>query len=594
MEQQINPNEPTNEATFKDQSNVVSRYIMPKVVRSLLLCMCLSLAVGGIGWYVNQKTASTSQDVQIEEKEDVVPEVTETQEAEVEENLPVAKKIENAKGMVAYNTLNIPVLKTRTVEFETGTVKNIGTVTDGVFKDKILAVGLRNETSPYAYFITDTMGNTLAWDQDFVFDEENYCYENCAVWKNFFGLAEDRQQNLDFLPSELSAESTLLARSNAGAEAQFSTDYSYVEEIDEFQIPVGVTESGFKITKPSDNSYTYFGQIPEYNLRFPFGISSGLRPEPDFMNSDDVPQLLWTKGTKDIASYRYGQYAYGWEDCYAGLTTEEITLGFSATGVTNKGDQVFEIDALKYPGVYKCLYEKTKRYVYNEETGDGEYVETVSYNDFVGTHPMFFWKHPFGDAIAFMRSDVVPAAEKAKPVIYLYPEKEEKINVKVAPVGGFTVTDPEYGDGWVVSATPEGVITNSVDEKQYPYLFWEGGKDGVVVTPKEGFVVAKADVPEVLENTLSQFGLNEQERADFKEFWVPKLSRAPYYFLTFISRSEIDRVAPMTISPKPDTVIRVLMDYKPLTEAVDVEPLTITPTLRTGFTVVEWGGIVRD
>ncbi len=87
--------------------------------------------------------------------------------------------------------------------------------------------------------------------------------------------------------------------------------------------------------------------------------------------------------------------------------------------------------------------------------------------------------------------------------------------------------------------------------------------------------------------------MNKQERDDFLEFWVPMLSRAPYYFITFISRSEIDRSAPMFIYPQPDTIIRVLMDYKPLTESISVKPLDITPTERNGFTVVEWGGVLR-
>ncbi|MEK7174076.1 MAG: hypothetical protein AAB759_00235, partial [Patescibacteria group bacterium] len=110
----------------------------------------------------------------------------------------------------------------------------------------------------------------------------------------------------------------------------------------------------------------------------------------------------------------------------------------------------------------------------------------------------------------------------------------------------------------------------------------------------QGFVVAKENIPSVLDAKLSLFGLNNQERDDFLEFWAPKLSRAPYYFITFILRSEIDRVSPMSISPQPDTIIRVLMDYKPLTKPIFVRPLTIAPTERSGFTVVEWGGIVRD
>ena len=604
MEQQINPNEPIHEVQSGDQNKALSVSTVPKIMKIILGGMVCVLGVSVAGWYVYQKSTVIPPETQIEKKENIVSKETETPETEVEKTLPVT---ENVQGMIAYNTMNIPVLKTRAMEFQTGSVKNIGTIISGVFKDKILAMGLLSESSPYVYFITDTMGNTVAWDQDFVFAESNYCYDDCAQWNDFFGLTADKKQNLDFLPIEFSSKATRLVRLENGTEASFVTDYSFKEQSDVAQVQVGSTQSGFKVTKIVDGGNPYFiqtpfGQVSEYRLTFPFGISSNLRLLPDFMSSDDVPQLTWTSGTKTVASYRYGQYAYGWEDCYAVFTNDEIEIfsndeievGLIATGITSKGDQVFEMDAQKYPKVYECLHEKTKRYVYDEQKGSGEYVETVAYSDFIGTHPMFFWKHPFGDTVAFMRSDVVPAAEKAKPVIYLYPEKEEKINVKVAPVGGFTVTDPEYGNGWNVNATPEGVITNSADGKQYPYLFWEGGKEGVVLTPKEGFVVAKEDVSATLEKALSQFGLNEQERADFKEFWVPKLSHAPYYFLTFISQSEIDRVAPMTVSPKPDTVIRVLMDYKPFVEAIDVEPLVITSTPRTGFTVVEWGGIVRD
>ena len=324
-------------------------------------------------------------------------------------------------------------------------------------------------------------------------------------------------------------------------------------------------------------------------MKLPFGKALRLTLEPDFN-----PQgVVWKNGDVEQSTYRYGQYAYGWEDCY-NLTAEFLENSLIETGATLQGDSVFEIDPQKYADAYKCLHEKTRRYNYNADTDKGTYVDTVSLVDFIPSHPMFFWRSPFGEWMAFMRSDVVPPAEKAKPVVYLYPTKEEEVGVKVAPIGGFSKTDPDYGNGWVVRATPEGVITNLADGKRYPYLFWEGGKEGVVETPKQGFVVAKDAVAETLDEKLALFGLNEQERSDFLEFWVPKLSRAPYYFLTFISRSEIDRVSPMRVSPAPDSVIRVLLDYKPLLEPISVEPLPITPTERTGFTVVEWGGIVRD
>jgi hypothetical protein len=240
-----------------------------------------------------------------------------------------------------------------------------------------------------------------------------------------------------------------------------------------------------------------------------------------------------------------------------------------------------------------ALYPKTQRYDYDPVTSKSTPSYPTTYKEFLRAHPIFFWKHPYGEWIAFGRSDVVPAAEKAKPVIYLYPPKTETVNVQVNPIGGFTKTEPAYGSGWQVSATPTSVLTNLADGKNYPYLFWEGGKEGVVVTPNEGFVVARAGVAQLLEEKLTLLGLNQQERKDFIEFWQPRLAQAPYYFITFISRKEIDRVAPLSVSPQPDTIIRVLMDYKALTSPVSVKPLPLVSTPRKGFTVVEWGGIVR-
>ena len=50
----------------------------------------------------------------------------------------------------------------------------------------------------------------------------------------------------------------------------------------------------------------------------------------------------------------------------------------------------------------------------------------------------------------------------------------------------------------------------------------------------------------------------------------------------------------MQISPKPDTVIRILMDFKPLKKAIKVPEFKIPEVpLRKGFSVIEWGGIQR-
>ena len=61
-----------------------------------------------------------------------------------------------------------------------------------------------------------------------------------------------------------------------------------------------------------------------------------------------------------------------------------------------------------------------------------------------------------------------------KPVIYLYPEQAQEVSVRLDYDGRLTDTIPAYGDGWKVTAWPDGRLVNHSDGKEYPYLFWEG------------------------------------------------------------------------------------------------------------------------
>ncbi|MBR6790528.1 MAG: hypothetical protein IKM31_06660 [Oscillospiraceae bacterium] len=48
--------------------------------------------------------------------------------------------------------------------------------------------------------------------------------------------------------------------------------------------------------------------------------------------------------------------------------------------------------------------------------------------------------------------------------------------------------------------------------------------------------------------------------------------------------------AKLTVSPTPDTVIRVFMTWQPLGEPVYLPPQRLSAPEREGFTLVEWGG----
>jgi len=89
--------------------------------------------------------------------------------------------------------------------------------------------------------------------------------------------------------------------------------------------------------------------------------------------------------------------------------------------------------------------------------------------------------------------------------------------------------------------------------------------------------------------------LNGKETEDFTAAWLPRFSGSPFYLITFLPESIIDAMAPLEVSPRPDTVIRVLMDYRPLRRPLPVAAVELpAPPVRRGFTVVEWGGISRS
>ena len=186
-----------------------------------------------------------------------------------------------------------------------------------------------------------------------------------------------------------------------------------------------------------------------------------------------------------------------------------------------------------------------------------------------------------------MLSNANPAT--AKPVIYLYPEQPTEVSVKLGyPKEDFTYTYPAYNDGWHVLAQPDGRLTNLADNTEHYYLFWEGNKK-VDWNLSQGFIVKGSDTELFLRDKLSFMGLTPREYNDFITFWVPEMKNNPYNLISF-SFAQYEQLAPLDITPKPDSILRVHMVYKRLTQPVDIAAQTLIPWQRKGFAVVEWGG----
>lgn len=63
----------------------------------------------------------------------------------------------------------------------------------------------------------------------------------------------------------------------------------------------------------------------------------------------------------------------------------------------------------------------------------------------------------------------------------------------------------------------------------------------------------------------------------------------PYNLIHFAEES-YTKTAPLTITPKEDSLLRVFMVVKALQEPIEVKAQTFKPFERKGFTVVERGG----
>jgi hypothetical protein len=179
-----------------------------------------------------------------------------------------------------------------------------------------------------------------------------------------------------------------------------------------------------------------------------------------------------------------------------------------------------------------------------------------------------------------------------KPVIYLYPEKEMKINVSMDYTGKLTYTYPAYPiSGWNVTASPDGTLINEKGQEYYA-LFWEG-KPEKPIKPTDGFVIEGSKTVAFLEEKLAQLGLNRREANEFIMFWMPQMENNNYNFIHFAS-SEYEAISKLNITPKPETVIRVMMLTQPLENKIEIIQQDITPLKieRKGYTVVEWGGSI--
>ncbi len=202
---------------------------------------------------------------------------------------------------------------------------------------------------------------------------------------------------------------------------------------------------------------------------------------------------------------------------------------------------------------------------------------------------------------------------KEKPNLYLYPEiggqpvKEingkETVELRVSlrmendrMAASWPVAEEAEGTyRWNVYAAEDGTLYDA-GGNEYSYIFWDTMRDGEADF-SEGFCVRGCDTAEFLRETLSGMGLTPREYNEFIVYWLPRMKDNPYNIISFQNDSyaadyplEIEDPAGNT----PDSVLRVMMAWKPSREKAELRAQSFEPFERKGFVVVEWGGYEID
>jgi hypothetical protein len=358
-----------------------------------------------------------------------------------------------------------------------------------------------------------------------------------------------------------------------------SSDNGLFSDLAEMK-PVEVEQTSYgKIYQVKSSSTDSEVGSMTYKLKLADGTYRSYTVKFPFMTDDEVAQLTWSDGSKNVEKFT----AEGYVSCgrvasnNSILDTTNIKSRLTEAGYTDGLDKVYKVAATD--AVAKSAYE-------NYKIGRDKDILTI--DEFVKHNTLFVWQSKLGTYFIFTNRNYGGLAECGKPVIYLYPEKTTEVSVKVD--AKITKSDPIYNNGWTVVAEPTGLLT--VAGKIYNSLFWEGtGADYPQLN--QGVVVKTADAISTIKTQLSQLGLNEKEIADFVEFWAPKMPSKPYVRLTWFGTSLMDKLAPLTVNPKPDTTIRVFLDFEGLDKMVDLKPQILSARARTGFTLIEWGGLLR-
>lgn len=323
---------------------------------------------------------------------------TDTQELENQNDKQISgliewqdpKKIENL-GLFKVETLNAE-LKKNTTYYEVGTfntgpfigqtILNVFVPCDGPCRQKQLFRIIRKD-------------NTFVMLQKY---SDEYFAELFASGKTVNIDTDYKISDLEF-PLTISGEEPNQALTFVDRLTELFKKDGLVQVFSEKKL--GPVYTNILPDKPSKDLFKRNG----YYVKSPDGTVKVYKLIPNFVNDRNVPNITWKDGTINAQEYTYSNYSSCGEIDYAAVISSgqlSKIKDLVQAGKTSKGDFIYTLKDQDHV-LLKTFYDKT--YI-----GDVESHEKVSYEDFLASHPLFFWVDPFDRLIQFTILKYLPPA----------------------------------------------------------------------------------------------------------------------------------------------------------------------------------------
>ncbi len=178
----------------------------------------------------------------------------------------------------------------------------------------------------------------------------------------------------------------------------------------------------------------------------------------------------------------------------------------------------------------------------------------------------------------------------AKPILYLYPRKTTKVTITFEHPEYLETTYPRFTGKWEVKAHSNGDLYDN-NGAYYYALYWDE-KQVHSVDFSTGYYVDKDNAISFLEQKLSYIGLSRREANEFIMYWLPVLEKNEKSLVYFELTEERESYNKLNISPKPDSLLRLVIHIKKVDQKINIPKQNLTKFQRKGFVAVEWGGTV--